>query len=112
MHLSDNRSAPTAWIPWILALAAVFGWSSLAPDCLTPGKSKRHDDCGLVQMADDLPASCVTPHPFAGLVPGPGGTGRPPGPSAKVLSLEVANETPAIQLRGGGIQGRAPPVRA
>jgi hypothetical protein len=112
MHLNDDRSAPTAWIPWILALAALFGWSSLAPDCLTLGKSKRQEDCGLVQMADDLPASGLSLHPLAGLVPGSGGAGRLPGLSATILRIKVASKTPVIRLRDGGIQGRAPPVRA
>lgn len=109
MQLTDERSTPTAWIPWILALAAVFGWTALAPDHLTVGKGKRQDGMGLVQVADDLPAPGIASHPLAGLVPSVGGEGRPPGISGRLLAIEVVREAPPTAVRRGRVQGRAPP---
>jgi hypothetical protein len=110
MNVSDDRSAPTAWIPWILALAALFGWSALAPDHLSAGKGKRQEGVGQVQSADDLPAPGVAPHRLSGLAPGPSGYGAHFAGTAERLPIEAMREVPPAIVRRGGVQGRAPPI--
>jgi hypothetical protein len=111
MNAEEDKIVPSTWIPWIMALAVVFGWSAFAPDDLATGKEKSLDGIGLVHQADELPAPGVTPHPLAGLVPDVFG-GRIWSAPPVLLSIEALRELPAIGFRREGIQGRAPPARA
>jgi hypothetical protein len=112
MNAEEDKTVPSTWIPWIMALAVVIGWSAFVPDHLATDKEKSQDGIGLVHQADDLPAPGVTPHPLAGLLPHVSGCGRVWGAPPVLLGVEVLRELPATGFRREGIQGRAPPSRA
>ncbi|MEK7951342.1 hypothetical protein [Luteolibacter soli] len=111
MTTSEDKIVPSAWIPWIMALAVVFGWSIFTPDELAIRKEKLQDGIGLIHQSDDLPATNVTPYPLVGLVPEVVGR-HVWGAPAVLLSVEAVHELPVIALLREGVQGRAPPARA
>jgi hypothetical protein len=111
MNASEDKIVPSTWIPWIMALAVVFGWSVFTPEELAIRKEKLQDGIGLVHQSDDLPVSSVPAHPLAGLLPDVFGR-HVWGAPAVLVSVEAVHELPVIDFRRDGIQGRAPPVRA
>jgi hypothetical protein len=111
MNAEEDKIVPTTWIPWIMALAVVFGWSVFTPEELAIRKEKVQDGIGLVHQSDDLPAPSLPAHPLAGLLPDVFGHGVW-GTAPVLLGVEVSRELPVIGFRREGIQGRAPPARA
>jgi hypothetical protein len=111
MNAEEDKTVPSTWIPWIMALAVVFGWSVFTPEELAIRKEKLQDGIGMVHQSDDLPAPSMPTHPLAGLLPGVFGLGVSD-TAPVLLGVEVSRELPVIGFRRGRIQGRAPPARA
>lgn len=112
MSAREDKFATSTWIPWILALAVCLGWNAFAPAHSDAAKEDPVKGIGLTHQSDDLPAPVVPPHPLTGLLPVVCGFSGLPGVSTQHLGIEVSRECPLEDLRGGGIQGRAPPVAA
>ena len=111
MNAEEDKIVPSTWIPWIMALAVVFGWSVFTPEELALRKEKLQDGIGLVQQSDDLPAPSVPTHPLAGLLPDVFGHGVWDNAPVR-LGVAISRELAVIGFRREGIQGRAPPARA
>lgn len=108
MNAEEDKIVPSTWIPWIMALAVVFGWSAFVPDHFTARKEKSQDEIGLVHQSDDLPVPSIPAHPLAGLLPDVFGH-RVWSTTPELLGIETSRELPVIDFRREGIQGRAPP---
>ena len=111
MNASEDKIVPSTWIPWIMALAVVFGWSVFTPEELAIRKEKLQDGIGLVHQSDDLPVPSIATQPLAGLLPVVFGH-RVWESTPELLGIEVSRELPVIDFRREGVQGRAPPARA
>ena len=111
MNAEEDKIVPSTWIPWIMALAVVFGWSVFTPEELALRKEKLQDGVGLVHQADDIAVPSIPTHPLAGLLPDVFGLGVC-GAASVLLGVDVSRELPVIGFRREGIQGRAPPSRA
>ncbi len=111
MNAEEDKIVPSTWIPWIMALAVVFGWSVFTPEELALRKEKLQDGVGLVHQTDDLTVPSIPTHPLAGLLPDVFGNGVC-GAAPVLLGVDVSRELPVIGFRREGIQGRAPPSRA
>ncbi|MCW1926134.1 hypothetical protein OKA05_26485 [Luteolibacter arcticus] len=111
MNAEEDKLTPSTWIPWIVAMAVVFGWGTFAPDHLGARREKSPDGIGMVHQTDELPAPGITPHPLTGLLPDVFGGHFWSAPTV-ILSIEVLREIPTIGFRREGIQGRAPPSLA
>ena len=112
MTAREDKLAPSTWILWIMALAVCLGWNAFAPDQSDAAKEDLGKGIGLTHQSNDLPAPLVQPHPFTGLLPVACGFGGPQGNPPQRLGIEVSRERPIEEVRGGGIQGRAPPLGA
>jgi hypothetical protein len=111
MNAEEDKIVPSTWIPWIMALAVVFGWSGFVPDHLATRREKAQDEIGLIHQSDDVPVPSIPAHPLAGLLPDVFGH-RVWDTAPVLLGVEDSRELPVIGFRREGIQGRAPPARA
>ncbi|MCW1887800.1 hypothetical protein OKA04_23885 [Luteolibacter flavescens] len=111
MNDSEDKMVPSTWIPWIMALAVVFGWSSFSPDHLATRRERLPEESGLIHQSDDTPAPGIQVPHLAGVLPEVVQTRLPVAPPV-LLGVAILPELPVIGFRREGIQGRAPPVRA
>lgn len=109
MSSPDERHLRVALIPWIIALVALFGWQSLAPDHSQVRKAPRTDGVGLSQVADDDGAPGTLPNRLVPLALAPPSGIVLPEVVTSELGIEELHELPVVPWRGLSIQGRAPP---
>lgn len=109
MTAPDHRTVRNAWIPWIVALVAVFGFNALAQDHSRSRKSESPDEIAVSLVADDAQASGRVANPAVDLDPifceGMGLLNLP----AWFPRMESAGNRPFEGLPEGAVRGRAPP---
>ncbi len=110
MTASDKRLVPSALIPWVFALVALFGCNALAPTPVAVRKGKYQDGSSVSQVADvALPAGNVAT-PLVFLAPDPSDGIQLNGLTSTRLGIENSRDSAVFSDRSGEVRGRAPPV--
>ena len=108
MHIPEDRSIRTALIPWVMALVALIGLSSIALDYSRARKSSSLGEAGVTQMAENPAAPGQMAHPLVFV--SPESFREAAILSSRLLRMEVLRVEPLISSHAGAPQGRAPPV--
>jgi hypothetical protein len=112
MSHRERLSVTPVWIPWVLAVAALFGWSAVVPDSFAAGKGKRQEEAGQLLSVDDLPAPTPAPQPVGHLAVSSPDRGLPAPAAVDFLRISRGVITVEAGDRAGEVQGRAPPRMA
>jgi hypothetical protein len=112
MDSMDHRPLRTAWIPWVIALVALFGVNALIPDQSRSRRNETSEEIGISQLADNAQAPGRITHPLIFLIPDFSGKSGFLSASSSILHIETRRDLPAVQSLEGAVQGRAPPVTA
>lgn len=112
MDSPDHRSLRTAWIPWVIALVALFGVNAVVPDQSRSRRTETSEEIGLSQLADNSQTPGRISHPLVFLIPDFSRQSGPLGASSSILPIESRRDLPAFRSIEGAVQGRAPPVTA
>jgi hypothetical protein len=110
MSPTPNRTVRAAWIPWVLALVALFGLNALAPDHSNSKIGESSDDIELSQVAHDAQKLGRIFNPQIFLHPTPSGEIGLLDSSSLFLCIETGRELTAVPSLRGAVQGRAPPA--
>ena len=109
MIAAEERSHPTAWIPWVLVLVALVGGHVLLPDAVQGRKGRNPDACSLTQAAADAPGTDAQPQGGVVLLPQGAGGFKLAVPPPVLLEIDRSAHFRAIPRDRGAVQGRAPP---
>jgi|GEM_PF-3911005 len=109
MSRVETRPLHCALIPWVIALVAMLGLNSLAPDLGRSARRDSPDEIKPSELAQQTPAGRILnfqvspePSPCDGI--------RLLSPSGGFLSIDCLVDAPVVQSLAGAVQGRAPPV--
>ena len=110
MTTPHKRLVPSALIPWVFALVALFGCNALAPNPVAVRKGKYQDGSSVSQVATEtLPAGGIAT-PLVFLAPDPADGIKLNGLSSTRLGIENSRNLAVVNVRGGEVRGRAPPA--
>lgn len=110
MTASEKRLVPSALIPWVFALVALFGCNALAPNPVAVRKGKYADGSSVSQVAAvALPVGTIST-PLVFLAPDPSDGIKSKSLSSTRLAIESGRELAVVTVRSGEVQGRAPPM--
>ena len=101
---------PHVLIPWVLALVALFGCNVLAQPKASLRKSAHLDGGSVTQLADEGAPSTAPSTFLLGLTNGAFDGVSLNAPSPQRIGIGARSGQVEIALRGGVVQGRAPPV--
>lgn len=108
MHIPEDRSIRTALIPWVMALVALIGMSSIALDYSRARKSGSLGEAGVTQLAENPAAPGQMAHPLVFISPESFRVAAVL--SSRLLRVEVLRSEPLTPSLSGMPQGRAPPA--
>jgi hypothetical protein len=108
MQPPEDRSLRTALIPWVMALVALIGLSSVAPDYSRNRKSGTSGEASVSQLADNPQAQGNLASPLVFLAPE--SLHEAAALSSRFLLIEALRMEPLIHSPEGVAQGRAPPA--
>jgi hypothetical protein len=108
MHTPEDRTIRTALIPWVMALVALIGLSSMVPDYSRIRKSGSSGEASVTQLADSPSALGNVAHPLAFL--SPVSIREAAILTSQLLRVEVLRIEPLTPSLDGVPQGRAPPA--
>lgn len=107
---------PGAWIPWVLALVALFGLNGVCGLCRddSPARRGKGGGDGVVLSLDAKDPDGVggVSDPLVSGPPVAVGAGAFLSPGAVFVPVESRREVAVAAPRRGAIRGRAPPVVA
>jgi hypothetical protein len=109
MSRVESRPLHGALIPWVIALVAMLGLNSLAPELARSARRDAPDGIKPTELAQQTPAGRILnlqisadPSPLNGI--------RFRSPAGVFLSIECRVDAPVAQSFAGAVRGRAPPA--
>jgi hypothetical protein len=108
MHIPEDRSIRTALIPWVMALVALIGLSSMAPDFSRNRKNGPSGEASVTLLAENPSAPGTMANQLVFLTPE--SIRHAAISSSRLSRVEIPRIEPSIPSLCGVPQGRAPPV--